>query len=361
MSRFQRMVFYINRKIFALRDRLLRFFIEGNVRIRGESFKCRALTGESNYNICINADMSVSCNCNDILGDGQLGNLRQNSFEEIFTGTKANKMRRILMKGRLPIANCRSCPELMKVSKKISYDSSKNYSLPKHGIMMENTAACNLSCLGCWRTLRPLKRLKMSLDDIRIVANTLKDMSCEKLAFFSLGEPFISQNILQELTIIRSLIPEIVIHTSTNGVMIDSDEKREATMHLDCITISLDGCSQEIAEKYQVGIDFNKAYENMCNLIKYRDKHYLEKGPLIIWKYVVFNWNDHPEYVEKILSLAQQARVDMLQFTGTSNPIHGISWRYKLAPYWRKLASLENNIRVVFLRDVKEQYYAIWN
>jgi hypothetical protein len=55
-------------------------------RARGQKFVCEALSGRSEYNISINADMTVSCNCNDQDGAGQLGDLDSHSFGEIFSG-----------------------------------------------------------------------------------------------------------------------------------------------------------------------------------------------------------------------------------------------------------------------------------
>lgn len=45
-------------------------------------FYCNALLGQSTYNICINCDMTVSCNCQDYDGSGHVGDLRTHTFEE---------------------------------------------------------------------------------------------------------------------------------------------------------------------------------------------------------------------------------------------------------------------------------------
>ena len=37
------------------------------------AYYCNALQGNYNYNICINSDMTISCNCQDYDGAGQLG------------------------------------------------------------------------------------------------------------------------------------------------------------------------------------------------------------------------------------------------------------------------------------------------
>jgi len=51
------------------------------------------LHGESEYNTTINSDLTVSCNCQDYDGTGHIGDLRKNTFEEIFLGPEAQRLR----------------------------------------------------------------------------------------------------------------------------------------------------------------------------------------------------------------------------------------------------------------------------
>ena len=55
-------------------------------KLRGEVFTCAALTGRSAYNICINSDLTVSCNCQDFSGRGKIGSLREHSLTECSRG-----------------------------------------------------------------------------------------------------------------------------------------------------------------------------------------------------------------------------------------------------------------------------------
>jgi hypothetical protein len=47
-------------------------------------YYCTSLSGETSYNTCINSDLTVSCNCNDADGSGQIGDLNIDSFESIW-------------------------------------------------------------------------------------------------------------------------------------------------------------------------------------------------------------------------------------------------------------------------------------
>lgn len=318
-------------------------------KLKGQRLKCRALSGESSYNICINADLTVSCNCNDIHGNGRLGSIEDGTFAEVFAGERAMDFRRQLARGEVPISECATCPELAFVSKQEADDAVTNYKMPTKGLLFENNAACNLACVGCGRALRPLKRLKMRIESVRDVFLELHALGVEQVCYFSLGEPFMSSNILEEMKVIRQTAPGIAITTSTNGVLLDTDAKRDAALQMDAITFSVDGCSQETANQYQVGIDFEVAYENLCKLVAYRDQAGNEK-PRITWKYIVFNWNDRKHHLDTTIELARAANVDQLVFVFTLNPYYGVSHRFLHAPYWRAFAPMKNKSRVRKLR-----------
>jgi hypothetical protein len=63
---------------------------------RNEIFYCATLAGESDFNICINSDMTVSCNCQDYDGSGRIGHLTIQALEEIFNGPTAPRFRTML-------------------------------------------------------------------------------------------------------------------------------------------------------------------------------------------------------------------------------------------------------------------------
>jgi hypothetical protein len=99
----------------GLGSRMLRRVIEFRARLRGTAFACRALSGESDYNVSINANCTVSCNCVDRDGAGVIGDLKTQTFSEIWFGPKANAFRDNLACGKLPIRWCANCCELREV------------------------------------------------------------------------------------------------------------------------------------------------------------------------------------------------------------------------------------------------------
>ncbi len=281
--------------------------------VRGLRFACAALSGESNYNICINADLTVSCNCVDYRGEGILGDLKEQTLAEIFSGVTAQRFRETLAQGRHAIPQCAGCGDLRFVDHAEAERRCSEYHTPRIGIMVENTSSCNLKCRFCRRDLahRLRQRNSLSLDDVRKVSSIVREYGIGQVSYHNLGEPFLSPRIRKELHILRQENPNVILQLSTNGLLIDTDDKREAALLLNTMFISIDGPTQEILVKYQVGGDFDRAYRNMKDLVAFRNARGLT-SPVIEWKYVVFSWNDADEHIEQAIDLARNWRKRIL-------------------------------------------------
>src|SRR5437870_12406425 len=84
----------------------LKAYMECSARLKGQRFYCRALAGESDYNLTINCDLTVSCSCQDYNGSGHIGDLNKNSFQEVYFSPVAQRFRTELGQGKLPIMTC---------------------------------------------------------------------------------------------------------------------------------------------------------------------------------------------------------------------------------------------------------------
>lgn len=319
-------------------------------------FACNALQGNSDYNVCINSDITVSCNCQDYDGRGRIGSLSSQTLKEIFNGEAAQNLRKRLAACEFPVPVCAKCNELHLIKKSEINNYLSGFKVPKKGIMLENSVLCNLNCLGCRRdqVLRARKKHKITLVEMEKIAKIIQENRIEHIAFFNLGEPFFSKDVADEIAILRRYNPDITIHTSTNGVYLDSDEKREAALLLDLIYFSIDGPSQEILTRYQVGGSFEKAYLNMKKLVDFRNSKRAAK-PVIEWKYVLFRWNDRPQYIQKAIQLAEDAQVDTISFWPGGGPPSHRSFRYWFHPYFDqsgiKLWKGRRVLKMISLRD----------
>jgi hypothetical protein len=340
----------------------IKFYLEWTARLRGQRFYCRALSGESEYNLTINCDLTVSCNCQDYDGSGHLGNLEKNSFEEIYYGPVAQEFREKLAKGKLPIVTCARCGDLAKVPKSEvrsfrpelkSPRASDQYiaaagaigiaekatqfvagpvpRLPHRGMLLENTVRCNIDCLGCDRqsAARTRTSLQMDLEKLSRMADLVHNLGLEKLFYLNLGEPFLSPNIGQELPLLRQKNPDCHIVISSNAIVLNTDAKREAALYASHIYFSIAGIDDAMLKKYEKYGSFEKAFNNVKALVTYRNSKGLGT-PVLEWKYLLFNWNDHPRTIARAIDMARSAGVDIISFWPTNNPWFGYSWRYRL-------------------------------
>ena len=287
--------------------------------------------------------MTVSCNCQDFDGSGHIGDLNVTTFERIFHGATANSFRTALAARTFPLAECPVCPELSLVPTGDIPALLSGCHLPRRGIMVENTAACNLRCSLCRRRelLAIRNKPALDLDDVAKVARLLNEQGIESVYYFNLGEPFLPEDIYQQVRIIREKNPHIRIITSTNGMLLDSEEKIKAALLMDYVFISLDGISQEMVGRYQVGSDFVRVYANMKQLAaSARQAGRSRDGvrvPVIEWRYILFRWNDAPGQIDIAMQLAREAGVDLIAFAPGAARFVDRSWRYRFHPYFASL------------------------
>jgi uncharacterized Fe-S cluster-containing radical SAM superfamily protein len=326
------------------------FVVNGYARLRGRAFICETLQGDGHPGVCVTSDLMLYCGCRDTDGTGQLGDLTEVSFQQAFEGETAERFRRELAEGRIPTANCVRCQHLKQVSRAEAREATNRVKLP-HSILVENTSACNLRCLSCRRdTVRKLrKRRMMSLDDIHRLALDIREMGVQELTYHHLGEPFLSKRLGDELRLIRKLNPEIRIQVSTNGMMLNTDAKREAALLFDHIQVSLDGVNQQMVERYQRGSHFETVYENMKQLVAYRDARGLQR-PIICWKYLLFRWTEKRRHQLQAIELARDAKVDELWLEPTVSPFYGLPWRTMLGAN-RNLGIRDGRVRYVPVRE----------
>ncbi len=311
--------------------KILGWKYEWQAKLTGRGYYCGALHGESEYNITINSDRTVSCNCQDYDGAGHMGDLRKNTFEEIYFGPVAQKLRDELARGKMPIPTCTRCGDLKRLPARDAQPPAIR--LPHRGMLLENTVRCNVDCTGCAREtaagLRVDQQLQMSLADMEQMAELMRQLGMKQIFYLNLGEPFLSPTIGQELPLLRRKNPDCRIVTSTNGVLLNTDAKREAALNFSHIFFSVHGVTDAMSEKYMHRGSFTKAYAAMQAMAEYRNARGLAQ-PILEWKYLLFNWNDHPQHIARAIEMARAAKLDFISFWPTNNPFYGISWRWQL-------------------------------
>ncbi len=312
-----------------------------------EHYLCKVLAGLSGFDLSINADMSVSCNC--ILREcGKLGDLRKQTLLEIFDSDEVRKIRENLYNGYLLTMSCAArCNELTQTTTSIWKYYLENYSIPK-AIMFENTSVCNLKCNDCFN--RCIKPNTVSLEDVERVSEQLVENGIRDVHMFKYGEPFADTMINKKIDILRKNNSSLNIYTSTNGALLHLRDNYEAALKMNQISISLDGVDDESASEFQIGQVFEQTYRNMCELVRIRNSRGHSK-PKIIWKYVLFPHNDSDEQISKAIELATQSGVDGIQFFWGFNAVRrsGAIWKSEaFLPYMKKYSFYINESKSVF-------------
>ncbi len=76
-------------------------------------------------------------------------------------------------------------------------------------------------------------RKTMPLAELSQMADLAARLGMERIFYLNLGEPFLSPTICQELPLLRAKNPDAYIRVSTNGVLLNTDAKREAALELE--------------------------------------------------------------------------------------------------------------------------------
>ena len=274
-----------------------------------QSFYCKCLSGLSNYNFSINADLSVSCNCRSREA-GELGNLNTETLKEIFNSPSANRIRKNLSNGILFSNTCLYCSELTAAPKILCDYYATNFKFPS-GLMLENTSFCNLKCKYCYNEV--IKKSTINISDFEMIAMQLAANNVTNISLFKYGEPFSDKGLGNKLTILRNYLPKVKIKISTNGMLISFDEMLQAAMLSDQLTFSLDGVDDETVTKFQKGSNFSTVFENMSRIIKTRGTE-KKNTPIVTWKLVLFKWNDTDDVIKTAFQKANSIGIDKLEF-----------------------------------------------
>ena len=303
--------------------------LEGKAFVLGRAFACANLSADGKIPmVVVNSDGSVTCDCRDVAGEAALGNLLSGaSFESVWHGDRASDLTHLLGQGRIPLPRCVMCPSFRWTPTPHVPDAAPR---PRaiHALFIENTVLCNYSCRGCMREVIVPSRMQtsLSLRDFDLILDKLAGYAVDVIVLHNLGEPCLSKHFPQQLAMVRSRFPSTTIALSTNGSLLGNPELRAALVqYADDIEISIDGTSQEVAERYQVGIDFEQVLTNVRALVETRGA---SRKPSIDWKYILFWWNESFAQLDKLLVMAGAAGVDRIRLFPARTPFYAVPLRF---------------------------------
>ncbi len=258
---------------------------------------CRMIFDE----ICVLANGDIVCSCHDSAGRQVYGNVYRDRLADVYNGALYQELRLWQLTAK-PDA---WCPVLQaecsgRMSRATPRDGLTGRVVRK--LQLEPTSYCNLKCPACPVThfhtdpgFRDDRANILPLEVMLSVVEQLPDL--ELILFYDYGEAFLHKDAIPFLQTVRRRRPEILIHTSTNGLALNP-KKIEALAHgplIDLIVFSIDGAWQESYRRYRVNGNLQRALANMEALVRACERAGTADRVQIIWQYILFEWNDSDE------------------------------------------------------------------
>ncbi|MBF0567407.1 MAG: radical SAM protein [Nitrospirae bacterium] len=270
------------------------------------------------FYVAIQSDGQVVCSCRDAWDVLSLGRVPDNRLYDVWHGEAAESIRE-LFRQNTPSKTCLSCPFIVSTHNKDRLYRPIN---TPYMIFLETNATCNLRCKRCDRKkiLEAREMPHMPIDLFKEIINDLNTLENFKaLILHNYGEPFLHKDIYDMLLYTRHSAPFINTYISTNGLLIDSEEKQRIVANtVDQIVFSIDGSSEASYIQYRQGGNFEKAFNNMAALAA--QKRQVASDIDIIWRYLLFRWNDFDEEMQRAVQLSEAAGVRLFWHITTNPP-----------------------------------------
>jgi len=171
---------------------------------------------------------------------------------------------------------------------------------------------CNLRCVMCPTGTKAegRKQSLMTFDTFKKVIDELGKYLWE-IDLFNWGEPFLNKDVFKMVKYARD--KNIYVNISTNLNHFNEDMCLQMiNSGLNRLIISLDGASQESAERYQKGIQFDLVINNIQDIVSMKKK--LKNDlPILQWRFVVNKYNEHE--VRKAEKISKELKIDILELT----------------------------------------------
>ncbi len=276
-------------------------------------------------------DGRVSCGCSDPYAKRVLGDTRVVSLAEVWRGPTATELREDINTGGSGF--CGDCPlKLPLADGEPAPVRDLNVGPLPSRLYVECTAACNISCFqACCAPETGITRTRQAgMLDFDLFTRVIDEAgpTLGRVDFFNYGEAFLHKRAVEMCEYIKTKFPHIYLYTSTNGLALN-EEKARRLVHsgIDEVTFSIDGASQDTYVRYRQRGKFDLAIANLRAMADEKARHGRDV-PQINWRYILFNWNDSDEEMEKARRLAVELGVDRLTWEITDHPEDSFSRRF---------------------------------
>jgi MoaA/NifB/PqqE/SkfB family radical SAM enzyme len=192
-----------------------------------------------------------------------------------------------------------------------------------YGLIVDSVNNCNLACPGCVHSRRS-KELHLFewnagfLSEERYAALLRRyGPYAIQVTLCNYGEPLVNPHTPRFIRMAKAYLLRTML--STNMAVKRFDAEAYAASGLDFMTLSIDGATQPVYEKYRKKGDLDLVLRNIASLVEAR-RQSGRRSPVLNWQFLAFEHNAHE--IEAALALARSLGVD--QFT-VASPFD-VSW-----------------------------------
>lgn len=279
----------------------------------------------------LTSDGDVVCGCADPFKKGPLGSVRDSTMLEIWNGPGFQAIRAGVNDGSL--SACGDCQLYETRPSPAPAPSPLSLERGPTRLFVEPSIVCNISCLEAVCNQENGIELSRStrLLDFDLYCKALDEVGpgLERLEMYNYGESFVNPRAYDMIAYAKSRFPHLFVYASSNGLLFDRPARREALLRsgLDEIVFSIDGARPESYATYRVKGDFHKVIHNLRECVELKRRLGLNR-PQIIWRYILFRWNDSDAEMREALALAREIGVDRFYWEITDHPAGSPSPRF---------------------------------
>jgi MoaA/NifB/PqqE/SkfB family radical SAM enzyme len=234
----------------------------------------------------INPKGEVSACCHQ--QPGVVGNIYQNTLQEIFDGERLKEYRQQEIDGTLHCV--KACTLVQKPNVPDHLDGDYHTKLTR--LLIEFGEFCNIACVMCTQD----HASRLELDPETIVKNIEIPKSCQNVTFFG-GEPTILKSA-------KRFFDHCAAHGTkvsfiTNGTAITEEMAAKIALHCRSISFSLNAATKEMHELVNAGSQFDRVVRNVRRVIEAKQRLSGEVAISGHMTIVVQNIHEIPLFIKK--------------------------------------------------------------
>lgn len=268
------------------------------------------------HSLCIRSNGSISCD--DDYGQaitlGEINNSPDWDILKVFSNKQYRHLEYSLANQTMPWPEfCKHCALLQ-----AGYFENGIKAKRLRKIQIEPSLRCNLMCPNCSRIAWIRTGIDPLLLDLRLYEKLLislrnNDFCIDNIEYCGQGEPLTHPEYAEFVKIGRSIYRNTPQRLFTNGNFNYHDKVKD--QFLEKIIVACDGYYQSSYEQYRINGHVSQPLKFMEDAKKF------SPATQVVWKYVLFEFNDYEEELLKAQDIADKIGIDTLLFilTPTAN------------------------------------------